>query len=203
MLPDWPEASYLSRFFAKFLEIAAGGLATAMCAYLIAYLGGPLSSATPAPVAVSASTAAGEVATSLPARFAPPVAAAAIDEQRRALQPVADSPPAQPTRKAEKAAVPALKDIKTGASTARNEKSVEALARAALANLDADRPRAAEAPIRRTWSGAGSTASAAVEARQHPVEAPPRHADIEPPPAAFEALPQERRLSARNRASSA
>jgi hypothetical protein len=182
-----PEASYLSRFFAKFIEIAAGGLATAMCAYLIAYLGGPLSVATPAPAAVSAGPT--EVATSLPAQPAPPVAAAAVDEQRRAPQPVTDAPPAQPARKAEKVAiaVPALRDIKTGTSVARSEKSVEALARAALANVDADRPAPADAPIRRTWTGAGSTASLAVEARQRSAEVPPRQADIQPPLAAAEA----------------
>ncbi len=38
MLPELTEASYLSRFFVKFVEILAGGLATTMCAYLIAYL---------------------------------------------------------------------------------------------------------------------------------------------------------------------
>jgi hypothetical protein len=184
-----PEASYLSRFFAKFVEIAAGGLATAMCAYLIAYLGGPLSVATPAPAAVSAGPTAGEVATSLPAQPAPPVAAAAVDEQRRAPQPVTDAPPAQPARKAEKVviAVPAPKDIKTGTSVARSEKSVEALARAALANVDADRPAPPDAPIRRSWTGAVSTASLAVEARQRSAEVPPRQAELQPPLAAAEA----------------
>ena len=184
-----PEVSYLSRFFAKFTEIVAGGLATAMCAYLIAHLGGPLSPATPAPAAVSAGSTAGDVATRLPAQPAPPVIATAVDEQRRAPQPVIDAPPAQPARKAEKAAmaVPAPKDIKTNGSAARSEKSVEALARAALANLDVDRPAPTETPIRRNWTGAGATASAAVEARQRSVEVPPRQADIQPPPAAAEA----------------
>jgi hypothetical protein len=180
-----PEASYLSRFFAKFIEIAAGGLATAMCAYLITYLGGPLSVATPAPAAVSAGPTAGEVATSLPAQPAPPVAAAAVDEQRRAPQPVTDAPPAQRARKAEKVAAPAPRDIKTGTSAARGEKSVEALARAALANVDADRPAPADAPIRGTWTGAASTASLAIEARQ-------RSADIQQPLAAAEASVSQR-----------
>jgi hypothetical protein len=196
-----PEASYLSRFFAKFVEIVAGGLATAMCAYLIAHLGGPLSSATPAPVAVSAGAAvsagpaAGEVATSVPAQPAPPIATppvAAANEQRRVPQPVTDVPPAQPARKAEKTAlaVPAPKDIKTGMSVARSEKSVEALARAALANVDADRPAPAEAPNRRVSTGTASATSAAVEAQQRPADMPPRQSDIPPPPAAVEAQPR-------------
>jgi hypothetical protein len=177
-----PEASYLSRFFAKFVEIVAGGLATAMCAYLIAHLGGPLSGAVPAPVAVSAGPTAGEVAASLPAQPAPP--AAATDEQRRVAQPV-------PARKAEKPAmtVPAPKDIKTGASATRGERSAEALARAALANVDADRPAPADAPNRRASASAGSTASDVVEVPQRPADVPPRQADIQPP-AAVEVQPR-------------
>jgi hypothetical protein len=212
-----PEASYLSRFFAKFIEIIAGGLATAMCAYLIAHLGGPMSSATPAPAAVSAGPTAREVAASLPAWpappvaaapvvaplvaappvaaplvAAPPVAAAAVDDQQRAPQSVTDAPPAQPARKAGKAAmaVPAPKDIKTGTSVARGEKSAEALARAALANFDADRPAPADAPIRRGSTGTSSAASAAIEVQPRRADMPPpRQADIQPPPVAVEARP--------------
>jgi hypothetical protein len=202
MLPDLPEAAYLSRFFTKFVEIVAGGLATAMCAYLIAYLGGPLSVTTPAPAAVSAGLS---VATSPPAQPAAPiaappvaaaaVAAAAVDEQRRVPQPVTDAPPAQPARKAEKApiTVSAPKDIKTGTSVARSEKSVEALARAALANVDADRPAPAEAPNRRVSTGASSAAAAAVEVQQRPAGVAPRQGDIPPPPAAVDA--QQRRIA--------
>jgi hypothetical protein len=198
MLPDLPEASYLSRFFTKFVEIVAGGLATAMCAYLIAYLGSPLSVTTRAPAAVSAAPAVGAVATSPPAQpappvVAPPVAVAAVDEQRRATQPVTDAPTAQPARKTEKAAIlaPAPKDTKSS-TNARSEKSVEALARAALANVDADRPALAEAPNRRVSTGSTSAASAAaVEVQQRPAGVPPPHqADIPPPPAAVDAPPR-------------
>ena len=38
------EISYLSRFFVKFVEISAAGLASAICAYLLAHFGGLLSS---------------------------------------------------------------------------------------------------------------------------------------------------------------
>lgn len=40
---------YLSRFFLKFIEIIAGGLATAVTGYLIAHLSGALRSPSPAP----------------------------------------------------------------------------------------------------------------------------------------------------------
>jgi hypothetical protein len=203
MLPELIEASYLSRFFAKFTEIIAAGLATAMCAYLISYLGvgGPPPHVTPAPAAVSvAPTAAGEVAASLPAQPAPPVAApplaaSAVDEQRRVPQPVTDAPPAQAVRKAEKAATaaPGPKDVKTGTSMARSEKSAEALARAALANVDADRPAPADTPApnhRRVSTGTGSAGSGAVEVQQRQPDLPPRQVDIPPPPALFEAPPR-------------
>jgi hypothetical protein len=176
MLPELTEGYYLSRFFVKFVEILAAGLATAMCGYLIAYLGSPLPSATPVPVVVSAAPSAGEAVGRLPAQPAPAVA----DLQQRAPQPVADVPPAQPARRAEKAAMaaPAPKDVKAG--TARSEKSAEALARAALANLDAERPAAADAPVRGVLTGPGSAPSAQVDI-------PPRQADLQP---AVEALPR-------------
>jgi hypothetical protein len=186
------EDSYFSRFFTKFVEIVAGGLATAMCAYLIAHVGDPLSSATPAPTAVSAASTTGEVAAGFPAQPAPPVAAAAVEGQHRATQPVTDAP-ARPAPKAEKAAmaVPAPKDNKASASpAARSEKSAEALARAALANLDAERPAPADAPIRRNLSATGA---AAVELQQRPADVPPRPADVQPPPAAVDA--QERHVA--------
>jgi hypothetical protein len=174
MLPELTEGYYLSRFFVKFVEILAAGLATAMCGYLIAYLGSPLPPAAPVPVVVSAAPSAGEAAGRVPAQPAPAVA----DLQQRAPQPV-DVPP-QPARKAEKAAMaaPAPKDVKSG--TARSEKSVEALARAALANLDAERPAPADAPVQRALTGAGSAPPAQADF-------PPRQADLQP---AVEALPR-------------
>jgi hypothetical protein len=189
------EASYLSRFFAKFVEIIAGGLATAMCAYLIAHLGGPLSATMPKPAAFSPGPTALETPKSAPAQPAPPVAAA-DEQQQPAPQPVTDAPPAQPARKATKAstastAVPASKDIKTSTSGARSEKSVEALARAALANFDAERPAPANAPTRRVSTGTGSVAPAGVEVQQRPADVPPpRQAETPPPTAAVEAQPR-------------
>jgi hypothetical protein len=180
MLPELTEASYLSRFFAKFVEILAGGLATTMCAYLIAYLGAPLSSPTAVPAAGSPVSVASKVAASVVNQPAPPVAASAIDEHR-APQPGSDAPPAQPARKAEKAgmAVPASKDIRPSTNPARSERSAEALARAALANLAADPPAPADVPIRRVLAGVGSLPSA-------PADFPSRQSDLQTAPTAIE-----------------
>jgi hypothetical protein len=149
------EVSFAARFFGKFIEITAAGLATALSAYLIAHLGGLLTSVTPAPAAVQAGPAA--AAKSHPAA---PVAAAA-DDQRPTPPSDTDASTAQAARKAAKA-VPPRQDIKTGTSVARSDRSVEALARAALA--DADQPA--------------------------PAAAPPRQADVQPPLAPVQVLPQ-------------
>jgi hypothetical protein len=88
------------------------------------------------------------------------------------------------------APVPAPKDIKTGTSVAHGEKSAEALARAALANLDADRPVPAEPPTRRA-TGTTPAAAPSVELVPRPIDLPPpRPADMPPPPAAAEAPPR-------------
>jgi hypothetical protein len=177
------EDSYLSRFFAKFVEILAAGFATACSAYLVAQLVGPL----PAAVSVrSADPTAVETPKKPAAQPAPPVAA--VDEQRPASRPLTDVPPAQPAPKAAKvvtSAPPGSKDNKTSTAIGHGEKSAEALARAALANLDADRQAPADAPIRR--ASAAPVAAAPIEAAPRPSDLPPpRVADL-PPPAAVEA----------------
>jgi hypothetical protein len=179
------EDSYLSRFFAKFVEIIAAGFATVCSAYLFAQLVGPPPAAMPTPAAVSA----GSAAATAPVQPAPPVAAAAVDGQRSTSRPPGDAAPAQPAPKAAKAATsvpPAPRDAKTSTATTRGEKSAEVLARAALANLDADRQAPAGAPIRR--ASAAPVAAAPVEAAPRPTDLPPlRAADLPPPPAAAEA----------------
>src|SRR5262249_1962723 len=52
-MPAPESGSYFSRFFLKFVEIIAAGLATAVSGYLIAHLTGVLSSPWPAPAAVN------------------------------------------------------------------------------------------------------------------------------------------------------
>jgi hypothetical protein len=121
------------------------------------------------------------------------VAAAAVDEQPPATRPVTDASPAQPAPKAARAAtsvppVPASKEVKTSAGVARGEKSAEALARAALANLDADRPAPADGPTRRVSTA--PMASAPVDVVPRPTDLPLPAAGVPPPPAAAEAPPR-------------
>ena len=64
------ENSYFSRFFVKFVEVSAAGLATAISAYALAHFGGLLSSSptpasAPAQTAVQVGPTASEVAGSL------------------------------------------------------------------------------------------------------------------------------------------
>src|SRR2546430_9376049 len=145
------ENSYLSRFFVKFVEVGAAGLATAISAYVLAHLGGlfsssPTPASAPAQTAVQVGPPASEVAGSLRAQPTPPAAAAAVNKQSPAPQQDTDAPVAQPARKAVKDAktLPSRKHTKTDASMAekepRGQKSLEALARAALAKGDANRP---------------------------------------------------------------
>jgi hypothetical protein len=172
------EDSYLSRFFTKFVEILAAGFATACSAYLVAQLVGPLPATMRTP-------AVGSAAAIAPVQPAAPVAAALVDGERPAYRTVGDAAPAQPTPKAAKAATsvpPTPKDVKSSTAATRGEKSAEALARAALASLDADRQAPADAPIRRAAPVAAAPVEAAPRATELP---PPRAADL-PPPAAAE-----------------
>src|SRR6516165_10751671 len=101
------ENSYLSRFFVKFVEVSAAGLATAISAYALAHFGGLLSSSptpasAPAQTAVQVGPTASEVAGSLRPQPTPPAAAAAVNKQSPAPQQDTDAPVAQPARKAAK-----------------------------------------------------------------------------------------------------
>src|SRR5438445_6479958 len=174
------ENSYFSRFFVKFVEVSAAGLATAISAYALAHFGGLLSSSptpasAPAQTAVQVGPIASEVAGSLRGQPTPPAAAAAVNKQSPAPQQDSDAPVAQPARKAVKdaKALPPRKHTKTDTSVAekepRGQKSLEALARAALANVDANRPAPNDALIE---PGLADTRSA------------PRQADVGPQPVA-------------------
>src|SRR3984893_7388585 len=138
------EVSYFSRFFVKFVEIIAAGLASAVSAYLLAHFGGlllssPTPASAPAPTAVQGPTAS-EVGKSLRAQPTPPVASAAVNEQRPAPLAVTDAK-ALPPRK------PAKTDTSVAEKKPPGQKSAEALIRAALANVDANRPASADALI--------------------------------------------------------
>jgi hypothetical protein len=179
------EVSYFSRFFVKFVEVIAAGVATAISAYLLAHFGGllppsPTSVSAPAPTAVQVGSTASEVAESRRAQPAPPVAAAAVNEQRPAPQQDTDAPVAQPALKPVKdaKALPPRKRTKTDTGVSEKEprqKSAEALARAALANIDPNRPAPADALI---GPGLPDTRSAPVDVQSREANVPPRQADV-------------------------
>jgi hypothetical protein len=169
------ENSYFSRFFMKFIEVGAAGLASAICAYLLAHFGGLLPAPAPS-TAVQVGPTASETPESRRAQPSPSV------EQRSAPQPDTDAAVAQPTLKSVKdaKAVPPRKRTKTDTSVTEKEphqKSAEALARAALANVDANRPAPPDAMV-----GPGLTdtpAPADIPSRRANV--PPRQVDVGPP----------------------
>jgi hypothetical protein len=177
------EVSYCSRFFAKFVEIIAAGLASALTAYLLAHFGGGLLYATPAsaPVAPIAS----EVAESRRAQPIPVVAAAPVNERRTVPQKDTDAPAAQlaPNGGKEAKTLPLRKHTKTDTSVAekepRGQKSVEVLTRAALANIDANRPAPVDAPI---GSGLNHTNAPVDGTQARQASVPPRQADVGPRP---------------------
>jgi len=193
------ESSYFSRFFVKFVEVSAAGLASAICAYLLAHFGGFLPALAPA-TAVQVGPTASETPESRRAQPSPSV------EQRSAPQRDTDAAAAQRAFKSVKdaKAVPPRKRTKTDTSVTEKEphqKSAEALARAALANVDANRPAPPDAVI-----GPGLTETPApadipshranVRPRQpdvgppQPVAAPPRAGGMEVAPPAADVQPQ-------------
>ena len=65
------EVSYFSRFWVKFIEMIAAGLAAAVSGYLIAHLSGALSSPAPTPAASEHQRAVQPTAAAEPACFLP------------------------------------------------------------------------------------------------------------------------------------
>jgi hypothetical protein len=170
------ENSYFSRFFVKFVEVGAAGLASAICAYLLAHFGGLLPDPTPA-TAVQVGPTASETPESRRAQPSPSV------EQRSAPQPDTDAAVAQPALKGVKdaKAVPPRKRTKTDTSVTEKEphqKSAEALARAAFANVDANRPAPNDALIE---PGLADTHSVPGDTQPRRANVPPRHTDVGPP----------------------
>jgi len=183
------ENSCFSRFLVKFVEVSAAGLATAISAYALAHVGGLLSSSPTPPSApattVQVSPIASEPAEGLRAKPTSPAAAAAVNKQSPAPQQDTDATVAQPARKAAKdaKALPPRKHTKTDTSVAekepRGQPSAEALARAALANVDANRPAPSDAPIE---PGLADTRSAPVDMQPRRADVPPGQADVGAPP---------------------
>src|SRR5262249_39364453 len=195
------ENSCFWRFLVKFTEVCAAGIATAISAYALAHVGGLLSTS-PTPTSASATAVqvgptASEVADSPRAQPTPPSAAAAVNKRSPAPQQDTHATVAPPARKPAKDAkvLPPRKHTKTDTSVAEKEThgqaSVEALARAALANVDANRPAPNDAQIE---PGLADTRTAPVDVQPHWAEAPSRQADAPPvavPPGAgsIEAAP--------------
>jgi hypothetical protein len=187
-MPVAEKGSHFSRFFVKLMEIMAAAVATAVSGYLVAHLGGYLPpqvsdllpSALHPPAAVAPppaqSTAAKTAPVSLPAPQPAPAAADA-GEQRAAPQQDGGAPPAKKSAKV----APPHKSAKSEANAAESKpreaaeskpregedkESVEARVRAALANVDANRP----APPRPTDMPAPNVAGLQ---QPRPVEVPP------------------------------
>ena len=141
------EVSYFSRFFVKFVEIIAAGLASAISAYLLAHF---VSSPTPASPPTVTAVQVAPNASGVAAQPAPPAAAAAASEHPAPQ----DSPEAKLVPKTGRDAkvLPPRKHTKTDTSVAgkepRNQKSAEEQVRAALANVDANRRVPADPAIR-------------------------------------------------------
>lgn len=141
--------SYFSRFFLKFVEIIAAGLATAVSGYLIAHLGSFMSP--PAATNVQVDAPASAISTKVPPQSssAAPIAAGETHSVP-ARDPETLAKPAQPMREAAKPsrAAPPARRTRSDSAVAerrREEKSVEAQVRAALASVDAARPAPLEA----------------------------------------------------------
>ncbi|MGB5184537.1 MAG: hypothetical protein WBO12_20435, partial [Xanthobacteraceae bacterium] len=149
-MPASDNVSYFSRFFLKFVEIIAAGLAAAVSGYLIAHLSGVLSSAGPAPGA-----AVIQVAPSASAVSSPPAQAISpntntsstpipvdANDQRVAPGRTIELPRAQPARRTVNATKPepARKRTDNAPSTAASpsDQSFVSQVRAALTNVDAN-----------------------------------------------------------------
>jgi hypothetical protein len=132
------DASVFSRFFVKFVEIIAAGLATAVSGYLIAHLSGALSSPAPEPARAVIAPAPD---------ISPPVQPPSsisgdLNEQHSAAKEAASLAP-QLTRPVNTAkTAPPRKRTETATSAAESKHDQESLVarvRDALANVDAGR----------------------------------------------------------------
>jgi hypothetical protein len=194
------EVSYFSRFFVKFVEIIAAGLASAVSAYLLAHF---VSSPTPASPPTVTAVQVAPNASGVAAQPAPPAAAAAASEHPAPQ----DYPEAKlvPKTGSDAKVLPPRKRTKTDTSVAgkepRNQKSAEEQVRAALANVDANRRVPADPAIEPDRTDTRSVPVDDVPPRQasvpsqqpgvlsRSVDVPPRRAS-EPAPNAAKVLLQ-------------
>jgi hypothetical protein len=142
------DGSVLSRFTVKFVEIIAAGLATAVSGYLIAHLSGALSS----PVSGSAQAVIQAAPNAIPPVQSPSPISGDPSEQHTATKQEAVSPIPQPTRPVNPAKIALPRkhtETATGAADSkRDQESLAARVRDALANVDAGRTGLPAAPMR-------------------------------------------------------
>jgi hypothetical protein len=189
------DVSYFSRFFAKFTEIIAAGLATAVSGYLLAHFSG-LSAPAPAPVPTVNQIApiSGTLSASPPTE---PHSAVSADRHEQHLAPQDDGNPSRvrqpaPTLLDIKKAEPARKQNATTAVQAPRQESLTARVRAALTNVDATRREPVDLPPRRDDTARPTTAVAlprptaesarATANNPEPHSGPTQAAPIEPSP---------------------
>ena len=171
-VPD--KGSFFSRFTMKFLEIFAAGIATAVSGYLIAHIGGFLS--TPAWVPAAAPAAPSAAAVSATPHSQPASPARPVSADANAQRAAPEVPAKQSARTTANTAQPAPARKRATSGTNANESkpheedAVAAQVRAALANVDANHP-------------------AAIEVTPHQADTPPPQPT--PPAAAAAAPPAE------------
>ena len=165
------EVSYFSRFFVKFVEIIAAGLATAISAYLLAHFGGLLSSPTPASAPALTNVQVGPTASEVATKPTPPGAASIGNEQPAPQQDAPDTKLAPKAGKDPKVLPPSKHtkpDMGGAKKERRSQESAEAQIRAALANVDAKR----RVPVDPVIESGLTAPSVQVE------NAPPRQASV-------------------------
>jgi hypothetical protein len=113
------EVSYFSRFFVKFVEIIAAGLASAISGYLLAHFAGLLSSPTPPSHPALTTGQVGPAASGVTAQPTPPVAAATANEHP-APQDAAE-PKLAPKASKDAKVLPPRKHPKTDTDVAEKE----------------------------------------------------------------------------------
>jgi len=196
------EVSYFSRFFVKFVEIIGAGLASAICAFVLAHFGGirpfsPTPVSAPVLSTVQVGPTTNDLLASPPYLLTPPIAPAAVGESHPAPQQDTDAAIAQPASKAVKDAktLRPRKHTKTDPSMTETkppgQKSAEAVARAALANVDANKPAPPDSPIGPALTDP-RPARAEVQPRPARAEVQPRPApaEFQPRPAPAEVQPR-------------
>jgi hypothetical protein len=182
------DASVLSRFMVKFVEIIAAGLATAVSGYLIAHLSGVLSS----PASLPTQAVIQAAPNGIPPAQSPSPISGDLSEQHTGIKPETASPVPQPARPVDtaKVALPRkhTEAAPSAAESKRDRESLEARVRDALANVDASRtgqPAAPTRDVRFDRAGPASQPQSSADSSRSAVTgaAPPSTGDLRSVPA--------------------